>query len=87
VSQERVWAVFDGISLGCCIRPLSDNDRAVLAPATHRATVVYSEREWEDAVFSINDVDYRVISAVDPSIYEEAMRRKFLDILCEEVGL
>lgn len=85
MSQQREIAVFGAARLGCCLRALSEADRARFAPASHKATVTFLAGDLKDSLFSVGEAQYQVLEARDPWVAEVGMRRKFLEILCREI--
>ena len=85
MSRQREIAVFGTARLGCCLRALSEADRARFAPADHRATVTYLAGDLKERDFTVGARRFQVVEARDPWLAEAAMRRKFLEILCREI--
>lgn len=85
MSPQREVAAFGEARVGCCLRSLSEADRARFAPADHRATVTYLGGDLQDTLFAIGARRFQVLAAHDPWLAEAAMRRKFLEILCREI--
>jgi len=85
MSRQRETAIFGSARLGCCLRALSEADRARFGPASHRATVTYLAGDLSERLFTIGERRFQVVEAHDPWLAEAGMRRKFLEILCREI--